>query len=233
MFCAAPGMASILALIFFVWVGFATRRMCLLRKDIVKHESATSVMFQHSIPRDSFVRAVISLQVLFLFVMPLAYLTIENRPIALMFAFSGLFSALRHYINPCILLAQNAKKDYFRNVIHAKTRDERKEWKKKSRLYHLVAVGGDTARQFWTGAYILCVVFFLGMVLLATNEQPSQSAAPQSSMTLVKGYAYQPNPHLPYPTCRVKFGGNHFELAVSLECLHCLSVLTNSLKASW
>ena len=101
-----------------------------------------------------------------------------------------------------------------------KTRKERKEWKKKSRLYHLVAVGGDTARHFWTGTYLLLVIFFVVIALLAVLESESNQNDPSSdpttvAMTLVDGYIYQPQPHLPYPTCVLEkgFGGSNFELS--------------------
>jgi len=220
---AALGIVSIIVVIVLIWVGFATLRLWGLRKDVVNNENTTLYryweIYQHSMPKDHFIWAFIFLQAVFLYLLPLVYLAIENPPPAVLFAFLGPFAGLRHYLNPRILLLEGERKDYFRNTLDVKTRKERKEWKKKSRLYHLVAVGGDTARHFWTGTYLLLVIFFVVIALLAVLESESSqndpSSDPTTAMTLVDGYIYQPQPHLPYPTCVLKkgFGGNIFELS--------------------
>ena len=144
-----------------------------------------------------------------------------------LFAFLGIFSSVRHYLNPRVLLLVL---DYEKRRILCDTtfidttkeksqwKKDQREWKSKSRLYHLVAVGGDKARSFWVWTYILCVIFFLFVALGALNEKPDATTehTEQSRLTtLMNGYAYPPQPNLPYPTCKITkgFGGKELSLA--------------------
>lgn len=215
-------MVLIVALIYFISIAVGTSRLLVLRDDIVNNESTTKYryreVYQHSTPKNSFVWAIIFSGTLFLYILPLVYLCIRNPPAACLFAFLGIFSVLRHFLNPRILLLGDDKKDYFQKKTTATTRKERKEWKKKSMLYHLVAIGGDTARSFWTWTFVLLVIFFFVLVIIAANADDTDPNNIHSGstdvVTLVSGYVYQPQPHLPYPTCRLKKGfGNDIQLA--------------------
>mmetsp|Transcript_19089 Transcript_19089/g.35676 ORF Transcript_19089/g.35676 Transcript_19089/m.35676 type:complete len:406 (-) Transcript_19089:302-1519(-) len=155
---------SVILLIVFILVGFATRRLIRLRNDIVNKGGTRyrySEIYQQSVPKNRIIWAAFFLEVIFLYVLPLVFLAIENPRAAAVFAVIGLFSALRHYLNPRILLLESGKKNYFRNTFAVKTKKDKKEWNKKSRMYHIVAVGGDTARRFWLGTYLIFVIFFM------------------------------------------------------------------------
>ena len=75
----------------------------------------------------------------------------------------------RHWLNPRVLLLASEQHDYFNNTLDVKTREERKKWQKKSRLYHIISVGGDSSRKFWTWTYIFFVIAFAGIVIIAAN----------------------------------------------------------------
>ncbi|KAL7542868.1 hypothetical protein ACHAXR_012175 [Thalassiosira sp. AJA248-18] len=215
------GVVIAVAVVFFIWVGFATYRLFGLRKDIVNNAGSTlyrySEIYQHSMPKDHFIWAVVFLQVCLLYLLPLIYLCNNNSATATLFGFLGLFSSLRHYMNPRIVLLE--KKKYFSNTLEVKTKEDRKKWKKKSLLRHLVAVGGDSARRFWIGAYTIFVLFFVLVVVWAhafdQNYQKQSPDGQKNKMTLVTGYAYEPQPHLPYPTCLLQkgLGGYSIDLA--------------------
>ena len=187
-------MTARLALVFFVRVGLATRRMCKLRQDVVADKTATLYryyeVFQHSISKDGFIRAIVALLVVCLCTLPLANLATDNVPLAVVFAFLGLFSALHHYINPSVLLLEDDRKGYFCNLWHAWTREKRRAWRQKSQLYHTVAVGDDVAWRFWTYAYVIWLIFFVALVLMAANNDADPAATLQSSMTLNRSVAY-------------------------------------------
>ena len=109
-------------------------------------------------------------------------------------------------MNPRIILLKCKDEiEYFKKNLGAQ---ERKNWKKKSLLYHIVAFGGDTARVFWTWIYVLSVVFFIFIVILAANYNPEETAELTSSQLMAPAgnYTYPPQPNLPYPTCRLKKG---------------------------
>lgn len=118
-------------------------------------------------------------------------------------------------MNPRILLLESEKrKDYFQKHVGIK---DRKQWKKKSLLYHIVSVGGDKARSFWTWTYLLFVLFFCVIVISAANYSESDAdtdytldQATKQYTALLPNYKYPPQPNLPYPTCRLKkgFGGD-------------------------
>jgi len=207
---------SLLAVVFFISVGFTLRRLWILRRDIVNDENPTLYRYKeeyrHSKPKVPLVWTVVFLEFVLFYLLPFIYLA-KNFLFASLFAGFCYLSALNHYLNARILLLE--KGDYFRN-----TERERKQWMKKSRLYHLVAVGGDSARKFWTTIYISLVLCFTGLAFWAAindgNQQPGQdSSGKNTKMTLVDGYTYQPQPNLPYPTCQLKKGlsGDDVDLA--------------------
>ena len=66
-------------------------------------------VLQHSIPEDGFILAIVAIQVICLYALPLANLNTDNVPLDVVFAFLGLFSALCHYINPRALFKNNKR----------------------------------------------------------------------------------------------------------------------------
>lgn len=205
------------ALIAFIWVGFATRRLFIVRNDVVNNDSITVFrrweVYRHSVPKVRFIQVMVLAQICLFYLVPLIYLAVENPPSAALFSFLGAFSFMRHWLNPRILLMGNEKKDYFRNTSGSNSKEQRKKWKKKSRLFHLVAVGGDKARHFWTATYLMLVLFFVVVVLAASNNEIHEDvpAATVQADTLVQGYIYEPKPDLGYPTCRLPM--NYLDLA--------------------
>lgn len=119
------------------------------------------------------------------------------------------------------MLLETSRNDYFQNSLDREITDRRvkwKAWKRTSRLHHIVAVGGDSARTFWIITYIVFVVFFILVVIVASNfqgETLDETTEHSRLMTLVSGFEYPPKPHIPYPTCQIRkgFGGEDIELA--------------------
>mmetsp|Transcript_13321 Transcript_13321/g.28260 ORF Transcript_13321/g.28260 Transcript_13321/m.28260 type:complete len:973 (+) Transcript_13321:182-3100(+) len=214
---------GIVAFICFIHVSIAVYRMWILRNDIINDENTGTLysfwgLYQQTTPKPRFGWAVLFAQLVFFYILPLIYLAAENMPHAILFALLGFFAFLRHHLNPRILLME--KKNYFQDTVNVKTREERKKWKKKSRMYHIVAVGGDTARHFWTWAFLLFTIFCFVVLIVAIGERSDDTyennePSVNSAMTLIEGYSYQPRPSLPYPTCQLKKGldGDAIDLA--------------------
>lgn len=151
-----------------------------------------------------------------------------------LFGFLGIFASFSHWLNPrTLLLESNGLENYFVNTEDEESdrveeeddetqiRKDKEKWKRKSLLYHLVAIGGDSQRNFWIGVYILCVVFFLLIALAAAIDQHEQSTGSSfndgydnTKMTLIQDYEYEPEPHLPYPTCQLKKGFGGYETSL-------------------
>jgi len=222
----APGALGIIIVIVAICLaclGCSTYRMVELRQDVVSNKSASMYkyyeVYQHSRPKDSFTISAIVFEVVVLYLLPLIYLCSTSAPSAWLFSFLGFFSFIRHHLNPRILLLESEKrKDYFQKHVGIK---DRKQWKKKSLLYHIVSVGGDKARSFWTWTYLLFVLFFCVIVISAANYSESNDADADYTLdestkqytALLPNYKYPPQPNLPYPTCRLKKGfGSDIEL---------------------
>src|SRR5210317_665807 len=97
----------------------------------------------------------------------------QNTQSACLFAFLGLFSFIRHYLNGATLL-QAYEHNFFEMIqystddISEEERAHRKKlWKRKSRTYNMLNIGIDSARKFWTIVYSVLVLFFVFVVLMA------------------------------------------------------------------
>lgn len=132
-----------------------------------------------------------------------------------LFAFLGLFSAVRHYLNPRVLLLRGDSKDYFKDSIDVRTREDSERWKAKSRLYHVVAVNGDKARKFWASLFVVFTILFILLVVMATSYSEDTNQASNNVVTLAPGYPYHPQPTLAYPTCRLKKGLGGLDIALA------------------
>ena len=91
---------------------------------------------QKSEPKDRCTLFTIALECVLLYLVPLVYLcATKNAPAAGGFAVLGLFSALRHYVNPGILLVHDETLDFFHNRLHGEDGDDsdkrqrRRHWK--------------------------------------------------------------------------------------------------------
>ena len=115
------------------------------------------------------------------------FLTLNKFYCHQLFSFLGAFSSLiRHHLNPRILLLESEqRKDYFKKNLGIQ---DRKKWKKKSLLYHIVAVGGDKARSFWTWTYLLFVLFSIGephAFNISSLHETTKFAALNTHFTLI------------------------------------------------
>lgn len=91
---------------------------------------------QKSEPKDGCTLFSIALECILLYLVPLVYLCVtKNAPAAGGFAVLGLFSALRHYVNPGILLVQNEHLNFFDKRLDSEDstdcdkRQRRRRWK--------------------------------------------------------------------------------------------------------
>ena len=150
------------------------------------------------------------LEIILFYLLPLLYMCIDqNAPSALLFTFLGLFSGLRHYLNPGQLLQQIGP-GYFRR----RNGLNKSEWKNKNRFYKIAELGSDSSRSFWTAVYGFLVVFFMLTVIVAARDAKDGSTEDENYglyegsevATFVSGFRYDPQPHLPYPTCQLKKG---------------------------
>ena len=111
--------------------------------DVVKadrNQSTVAFRFwethQKSEPKDSCTLFTIALECILLYLVPLVYLCVtENAASAGTFAVLGLFSGLRHYMNPGILLVRYENLHFFHRRLHNEdstdcdTRQRRRNWK--------------------------------------------------------------------------------------------------------
>lgn len=111
--------------------------------DVVKadrNQSTVAFRFwethQKSEPKDSCALFTIALECILLYLVPLVYLCVtENAASAGTFAVLGLFSGLRHYMNPGILLVRYENLHFFHRRLHNEdstdcdTRQRRRNWK--------------------------------------------------------------------------------------------------------
>ncbi|KAL7553040.1 hypothetical protein ACHAWF_016283 [Thalassiosira exigua] len=209
------GITTFIVVLYFLWVGYTTCRLFDLRREIANDKSTALYRYwelhEHSIPKDGFVWTVIFFQVWFLYILPLIFLCINSPNSAIMFSVLGIFSGLKHYWNPRIVL-KSSKKGYFRDSLE-ETMD-RKKWRKKSVLYHLVAAGSDKARHFWTVTYLLFAIFMAVVAAWAgkeyhyQNQSGSTMSQSQEPVTLLDDYKYLAKPAMPYPTCEITKGFN-------------------------
>ncbi len=198
--------------VLFITIAASTLPLLHVRDDIVKGNETLRFWKMNSItrPTDMFVVVFIGIQVLGLYIIPLAYLgAVNNDQTAGLYASLGFFSLVRHYMNPSILLQERGP-GYF--IVDSD--DPQKNWNKKSRFYHIVQLGSDDARRFWSFLYGFFILVFVMIVLLAANDFTTGAVEDQNygftdnPLTLLSGFEYPGQPHLPYPTCRMKKGVN-------------------------
>lgn len=154
----------------------------------------------------------------------------QNTQSACLFAFLGLFSFIRHYLNGATLL--KAYEHNFFELIQYSTDDiseeerahRKKLWKRKSRTYNMLNIGIDSARQFWTIVYSVLVLFFVFVVLMAVAMEGLDpdtckdvdgvvicgDGSKSNTITPIEGFYYANDPDLPYPTCVLRVSDNDF-----------------------
>jgi len=214
---------TILIVSSFTYIAFTRYRLFGIREDVIKSEHNAVVfryweIYQRSQPNDKFTGAFMTCEFIFLYFLPLLYLCLTNNAnSASLFAIFGFFSALRHYLNPGILLLALNEGDYFQQKSlqgDGEKKDwkaKRKEWRPTSLMYHIVKVGSDPTRGFWIWVYVAFVIFFVLVVMVAGYDAKiiHSDGFLSNTMTLTQGFTYAPVPDLPYPTCRLKkgFGG--------------------------
>ena len=190
---------------------FTTYRMFPVRHDVLNQRKVFRywITEQVTMPSVTFALAFVVLEIVLFFILPLAYLGLDgNTSTALLFFFLGLLSALRHYLNAQVLLAEIGPA-YF-NKQHRQS--DSKEWKKRHRFYQIAEIGADSARRFWIWTFIGIIVFFVLVVLVAAydtatgNVDDENYGFSEDRYTLMSDFSYDPQPNLPYPTCALKKG---------------------------
>jgi len=218
---------SIVIVAHFTKIAFTRYRLWGIRKDVIKadrDQNQSTVAFrywethQKSEPKDGCTLFSIALECILLYLVPLVYLCVtKNAPAAGGFAVLGLFSALRHYVNPGILLVQNEHLNFFDKRLDSEDstdcdkRQRRRRWKTSNLMYHVVRVSTDSTRTFWVSTYLCLVIFFLLVVTYAAYDANSgmDDGFTSNRAILTRSFTYPPSSGLPYPTCRLKkgFGG--------------------------
>ena len=161
--------------------------------------------YRVSRPTRGFCWFMFGLEVGLLFVWPMVTLfAIKNTPIAVLFLIVGGVSMLRYYLNAAILIKALGT---FGAV--GAGQDTDKQWKTRSRLCAiLLRVTRGPIRRVWIWIFIL-MTFGLAVFAVASLGTSTEDAASSSQdvVILPQGdFVYEPQPNLPYPTCRLVKG---------------------------
>ena len=116
-------------------------------------------------PTEAFAWIVIAAEVILFYLWPLIHLCVlRNAPSASLFACLGLFAAVRHYLNPSIIIEdigsfgsiglKEGEEHTHKGLFDVQST---KEWEAKSRLAQVVSIGTDRSRKFWNLVFGLLV----------------------------------------------------------------------------
>ena len=116
-------------------------------------------------PTEAFAWIVIAAEVILFYLWPLIHLCVlRNAPSASLFACLGLFAAVRHYLNPSIIIEdigsfgsiglKEGEEHTHKGLFGVQST---KEWEAKSRLAQVVSIGTDRSRKFWNLVFGLLV----------------------------------------------------------------------------
>lgn len=139
---AELGLLLFVLFLFVILANLTTYQMLDVRRDVLDQKKVFRYWVKHqvTIPSVPFTLVFIILEIIIFFIIPLLYLGSEgNSATALVFAFFGLLSALRHYLNAQTLLAEIGP-DHF-NKQHRQS--DTNQWRKKHRFYQIAEIGAD------------------------------------------------------------------------------------------
>ena len=150
---AELGLLLFVLFLFVIIANYTTYQMLDVRHDVINQRKIFRfwTKYRVTIPTVAFTLFFTLLEIVLFFVAPLVYLcNNENAAIAAVFAFLGLASAIRHYLNAQILLTEIGP-DHF-NKQHRDSNSA--DWKKRHRFYQIAEIGANRARRFWIFVFI-------------------------------------------------------------------------------
>ena len=160
-------------------------------------------------PSERFCWVLFGLEIFGLLLLPLLTLIlVGNVAIAFLFTILGLFSALRHYFNAPVVLAELGSLDlldgqFIRTSKKEETGPEAKEedWREKNRLSKIVAkISQGSRRDMWMSVIFSFVTIFLLLFLTAYRNGSNEGAVGESP-NLLHDFRYVQQDGFAYPTC--------------------------------
>jgi lipase ATG15 len=176
------------------------------RDDQMDGISQSYEMYRITRPTRGFCWLMFGLEVGLLFLWPLVTLfVIKNRPIVSLFIVVSVISMVRYYLNAAILIKELGSFER----IGQDEKDKVKQWKVKARLSTiLMNVTRGPTRHIWMWIFVVlavCLIVF-AVFSLGTSTEDAESSD-EDVVILPRGdFVYEPQPDLPYPTCRLAKG---------------------------
>ena len=215
------GVIFLTALLIFVNRGALTRIYSILdsyrdvRRRRQEHSMASEAIYQvtetHRLtrPTEKLCWILFGCELFFLFVFPLWMLfDVGNRPIAILFAILGSFSACRHYFNVPVVLTELGSLDLLDGKFIRGPQEEagpevkENDWREKNRLAKIVArISQGSRRDTWVGVIGTFVIIFLFLFLSAFGTG-SNTGSEATTSNLLPDFRYTPvEGTWKYPTC--------------------------------
>ena len=160
-------------------------------------------------PTDCLSWSIFILEILCLVLYPLIVLFIvENYPIAVLFLFTAVISGARYFLNPAVLIKELGTLDQI-GYSDRGGPVSYNTWKRKSRFTTiLLSVSRGATRKTFGWIFGFLAFAAIAFSVASFGEDYQNTASQVNGMTLlpVDDFAYEPQPNLPYPSCRMSKG---------------------------